>query len=196
MATESIPFLSAEDYLRIDRAAEFRSEYHDGQMYAMSGGTPRHSQISANATAALHALFRGSSCTTFNSDLRIHTPATGLYTYADCVVVYGESQLLDDSKDTLLNPCLIVEVLSPSTQDYDRETKFLNYRSIPSLREYLVIAQDRILVEQWLLVNQHWVLTEYTAEDQSVEMFLPNAGPLPVSEIYYGIAFSAEAVNS
>lgn len=189
MASEAKPFVTPEEYLRLDREAEIRSEYYAGQMYAMSGGTDLHAQISANVTGELRSLFRATSCTTFNSDLRIHIPATGLYTYADALVVCGERELLDNRKDTLLNPALIVEVLSPSTENYDRGGKFVSYRSIPSLREYLVVSQDRVLVEQWLLTEGHWTLTEYRNRDEYVELFDPQAGRLPVSEIYYGVSF-------
>lgn len=190
MASEAKPFITPEEYLRLDRAAEVRSEYYAGQMYAMSGGSPNHSKISVNVTGELRNLLRGDSCSTFNTDLRIHTPATGLYTYADCVMVCGELQLLEGTNDTLLNPALIVEVLSPSTENYDRGGKFVSYRSIPSLGEYIVVSQDKILVEQYLLVNKHWTLTEYKSMDESVELFDAAAGSLPVSEIYYGVQFA------
>lgn len=146
-----------------------------------------------NVTSSLNSLFRGRSCATFNSDLRVHIPATGLYTYADALVVCGESEFIDSRRDTLLNPALIVEVLSPSSETYDRGARFVNYRSIPSLREYLVLFQDRVLVEQWLLTDGHWTLTEHRRIEESAEIFDPEAGWLPLSEIYYGIEFPLPA---
>ena len=176
--------MTPEEYLRIERAAEFKSEYLGGKMFAMAGGNDPHSTISVNVTTELTLQLRGTSCQTFNSDMRLHIPATGLYTYADAVAVCGPPELVDG--DNLLNPVLMVEVLSPSTQNYDRGDKFVSYRSIQSLREYLIIAQHRPLVEQWALKNGHWTLTEYQSGD--VRLWGVEAS-LPFAELYRNVQF-------
>ena len=185
MATDPKPHLSPEDYLRIERAANFKSEYQDGQMFAMAGGSDPHSTISVNVTTELTVQLRGTTCRTFNSGMRLHNPATGLYTYTDGVAVCGEAEFLDG--DNLLNPVLIVEVLSPSTQSYDRGDKFVNYRSIPTLREYLILAQDRPLVEQWELRDGHWTLTEWRG---GIVRLSAMKAELPFTEIYRNVKLS------
>jgi Uma2 family endonuclease len=153
--------LTEEEYLQIERLAETKSEYHDGRMYAMSGGSPRHALLANN----IGAILRGQmppGCHTYNSDLRIKVARAEVFTYADCSVICGELQYAGDRKDVVLNPILIVEVLSPSTEAYDRGKKFQLYRTIPSLREYLLIAQDERHVEQYSKQNaEGWLFREY-----------------------------------
>jgi Uma2 family endonuclease len=164
MATLPDAPLTEEQYLQIERLAEFKSEFHDGRMYAMSGGSPNHALLSAKMCALLdHGLPAG--CRVFSSDLRIKVAPAGLYTYPDCSVVCGELQTFSDQKDVVLNPLLIVEVLSPSTEGYDRGKKFELYRTIASLREYLIVHQDRRHVEHYSKQDDgSWVLREYFGE--------------------------------
>src|ERR1044071_3578846 len=136
---EKIARLTEEEYLRLERAAEFKSEYFDGELFAMAGGTRAHSLISANLTGELRAVLKNTKWVTYNADLRIKTEATGLYTYPDVSIVCGEQRFLDNEQDTLLNPTVVVEVLSDSTEAYDRGKKFEHYRQVPSLREYLLV---------------------------------------------------------
>ena len=139
--------LSEEEYLRIDRARELKSEFYDGQMFAMSGGSFAHARLAANILTLLNRQTHP-GCLAFGGDLRVKAARAGLYTYPDAGVVCGEPQFAGESpKDTLLNPALLVEVLSPATENYDRGQKFASYRTIESLRDYLLIHQDRRHVE-------------------------------------------------
>ena len=120
MAVQTKPFITPEEYLERERQAEYKSEYYNGEIFAMSGASRNHALLTSNVIAALHNALRGTDCLVYSSDLRIHIPASGLYTYPDVSVVCSQDELLDEQHDTLLNPVLIVEVLSPSTERYDR----------------------------------------------------------------------------
>lgn len=168
MATQPVQPLTEEEYLRIERAAFEKSEFHNGQMFAMAGGSPNHALLGSQAIILL-----GGSVPrdyrVFSSDQRIHMAAASTFTYADCLVVCGQPQFDSDKKDNLLNPLVIVEVLSPSTQDYDRGKKFELYRTIESLREYLVIHQDRRFVEHHSKQEDgSWVLREHAGTSATV----------------------------
>src|SRR5437870_1310644 len=132
---------SPEEYLALEREAEYKSEYVDGFIIAMSGTSRRHSLIAGNVFAAIHAAIRGRPCEVHTSDLRVKVTATGLYTYPDVVALCGEPRFEDEVLDTLLNPDVIVEVLSESTEAYDRGKKAARYRRLESLQEYVLIAQ-------------------------------------------------------
>jgi Uma2 family endonuclease len=147
MSTQSKRLLTPEEYLEIERKAEFKSEYYNGEMFAMAGGLSPHNLIAVDAVFLLRSQVRAGQCFVYNSDMRVRVNRTGLYTYPDVSVVCGERKFLDDRHDTLLNPTLIIEVLSPSTEAYDRGRKFQQYRSLESLRAYLMIASDQIHVE-------------------------------------------------
>ena len=173
--------LTEEQYLEIERSAEFKSEFHDGRMFAMSGGSPNHSLLSVRACSLLDRLVPA-GCHVFNSDLRIKVAAAGLYTYPDCSVVCGELQTFSDQKDVVLNPLLIVEVDSPSTEGYDRGKKFELYRTISSFREYLVVHQDRRHVEHY---SKHddgsWILRDHMDGEVAVARL---GVCIPLAELY------------
>jgi len=180
-------FLTPEEYLRLERASLEKHEYADGQMFAMSGANRKHRLIQDNIRFALRAKEKGSGCVSDNSDTRLFIPVSKRYTYPDTVMTCGEKQRFqDDSLDTLLNPTLIVEVLSPSTADYDRGGKFVAYMSIPSFSEYLLISQDEVLVEQRVrLAPQEWKTRFFRQLDDSVT--LESGGGifvLPLATIY------------
>lgn len=161
MSLQPKPFLTPEEYLVIERKAECKSEYCNGEMFAMSGASEQHASIVANVMYLLVGQLRGRPCKAYSNDLRVRVSPTGLYTYPDIVVVCGQRQFADDQKDTLLNPTLIVEVLSDSTKDYDRGGKFEQYRSLSSFREYVLIAQDRCHVERFVRQpDSRWLLSE------------------------------------
>jgi Uma2 family endonuclease len=147
MSTQSKPFLTPEQYLEIERLAEFKSEYYRGEMFAMAGALEAHNLITLNVASGLHQQLRSRPCRTYSNDMRINVSATGLYTYPDVVVVCGEPRFLDDRRDTLLNPTVIVEVLSESTEAYDRGRKFGLYRSLESLAEYLLVGSQVVSTE-------------------------------------------------
>ena len=144
MSTLPKPRLTPEEYLEIEDAAEFKSEFYHGEMFAMAGATYNHNLIAGNVLRHLGNQLLGRPCSTCGSDMRIHVPRTGLYTYADALVICGEPRFLDRKQMTLLTPTVIVEVLSASTEAYDRGRKFDHYQSIESLREYLLVASDRM----------------------------------------------------
>jgi Uma2 family endonuclease len=154
--------LSAEEYLALERQSERKHEYLGGEMFAMSGATREHNLIALQTAAALLSQLRGRPCEVYMGDMRLRVDATGLYTYPDVVVVCGEPQLVADAElDTLLNPTLIVEVLSPSTEGYDRGKKFAHYRTIQSLAEVVFISQERVEVERFSRQpNGDWLLHE------------------------------------
>jgi Uma2 family endonuclease len=163
MATQPKSFLTPEQYLEIERHADFKSEYFNGEMFAMAGAREAHNIVVGNLLAALHGQLRARPCRVYPSDMRVHVKSTGLYTYPDVTAVCGERRFVDGQTDTLLNPALIVEVLSPSTEAYDRGRKFEQYQSIESLREYLIVASDRMHADlysrqpdgRWLLTSAH-----------------------------------------
>jgi Uma2 family endonuclease len=153
--------LSPEEYLALERRSEEKHEFLDGEMFAMTGASRRHNLIALNIAASLHSQLDGRPCEAYMGDMRIGVAATGLYTYPDVVVVCGEPHLADDSFDTLLNPTLIVEVISPSTEGYDRGKKFAHYRTIESLAEIVLVSQERIEVERFSRQPEGgWLLLE------------------------------------
>ena len=184
-------FITPEQYLEIERQAECKSEYFQGEMFAMSGGRQAHNRLAFSFIVAVGSQLRGGSCRGYNSDMRVHIPATGLYTYPDVVVACGQPKFLDAVQDTLLNPTLIVEVLSPSTEAYNRGRKFENYRSLDSLREYLLISSERISVD--LFTRQpdgKWLLSSADRMDGSLGLESIGA-KLALADLYAGIEFTA-----
>jgi len=144
MSTQAKTFITPEQYLEIERQAEIKSEYWQGEMFAMSGAAEPHNRLTSNISGQFYVQLRSSACSHYSNDMRVRVTATGLYTYPDIVVVRSAPQLLDGRRDTLLNPTLIVEVLSPSTEAYDRGRKFEHYQSIDSLQQYLLVASERM----------------------------------------------------
>jgi Uma2 family endonuclease len=160
MASLPKTFLTPEQYLEIERKAEFKSEYCNGEMFAMAGARRAHDLITMNVSGQLYQQLRARPCEVSSSDQRVLVASTGLFTYPDIVVVCGEPRFLDGELDTLLNPTVIVEVLSPTTEAYDRGRKFGHYRTIESLRVYLMVSSDRIGAELYTRQpDNHWTLT-------------------------------------
>jgi Uma2 family endonuclease len=189
MASQQQPILSPEEYLARERMAETKSEYYDGRIYAMGGATPSHVRIAGNCHAALHAQLRGRPCDLFMGDMQVRVPETGLYTYPDVSALCGDARFDDDASDVLLNPSVIVEVLSRSTEAYDRGQKFAHYMRLPSIREYVLIAQARMRVERFTRGDDGhaWVLTIAERADATVE--LPSIGcTLRVGDLYERVA--------
>jgi Uma2 family endonuclease len=171
VSTQPKTFLTPEEYLEIERKAEYKSEYCDGEMFAMAGAGEVHNLLVTNLVAGLHQQLRSRPCRVYSNDMRVRVHATGLYTYPDVVVVCGERRFLDDRRDTLLNPSLLIEVLSPSTEAYDRGRKFDQYRSIESLGEYLLVASDRVHVDQYTRQpDGRWLLTAASRLEDSLDL--------------------------
>ena len=189
MTVQTKPFITSEEYLERERQAEYKSEYYNGEIFAMSGGTRNHSLLTSNFIGVLNATLRGTGGLVFTNDLRIHIPAVGLYTYPDVSVVCGEEELLDDHQDILLNPVLLVEVLSPSTESYDRGQKFVFYRSIPSLKEYALVSQRQKLVEVFRKNEENlWVLHETDEARGTVDLASVGCA-LQLDDLYANVTF-------
>jgi Uma2 family endonuclease len=162
-------YLSPEEYLAIERRAEYKSEYVDGVMYAMAGGSERHNLIAGNLITELNIQLRTVPCRVYPSDLKVRVPDSKRFFYPDVSVVCGEPQFADDEKDVVLNPILIVEVLSESTAAFDRGKKFQSYQQIESLQEYLLVSQDEHLVEHYLRQeDSHWLYTKVSGLDGAI----------------------------
>ncbi len=184
----SKPLLTPEEYLVIEDAAEFKSEFYDGEMFAMSGGGYDHSIIATNLTAQLHARLRGGPCRPLNNDLRVQVPATEFYTYPDVSVLCGAPRFAAQSRTTIANPTLIVEVLSPSTERYDRTAKFWHYQKLATLQDYVLVTQDAPQVERFSRQGEQWVYAAYKGLESGLP--LPALSiEIPLKEIYEGVAF-------
>jgi Uma2 family endonuclease len=161
--------VSEQDYLAFERASEERHEYADGETFAMSGGTWEHSLIGSNINRELSNALLERRCTAHGADMRIHIPSTGRYTYADVLVVCDEPAFADEVRDTLVNPVVIVEVLSDSTEKYDRGDKFEQYQTIASLRDYVLVSQKKVRIEHFRKqADGTWVLRVAGSGDRVV----------------------------
>ena len=147
MSAQPIKMYSQEEYLELERAADYKSEYYRGEIFAMSGAGRNHNRINENLSGEIYLALRNKSCESFSRDLRIHIPENTLYTYPDLIIVCGVPQFLDQHTDTLLNPTVILEILSPSTAAYDRVKKFQLYSGIKTLKEYILIDSRKLSAE-------------------------------------------------
>ena len=179
-----------EQYLEMDRKAEHRSEYVNGEILAMAGASGVHNRITLNIGAALTALLRGTPCEPFTSDLRVAVSPTR-YTYPDVVVACGGPQFLDGQLDTLTNPVIIMEVLSPTTESDDRSWKFAHYRRRETLTDYVMLSRFQPFAEHYTRQGDQWVLTEVAGLD--AVLHLPSIGcHLPLSVIYERVEFAPD----
>ena len=193
--TDSTEYVSPEDYLRLERAAEFKHEYYEGEIRAMAGAKYAHNRLCANLTIEIGSQLRGRSCAVVGSDQRLQILSGRAYVYPDLTVVCGPPEFNENKNlDTLLNPTLLVEVLSPSTGSHDRGEKFMYYRQIPSLRQYLILDAQSVHAELYSLDELgRWVLTE--TRDLSAVLDLSSVGcQVPLVEAYAGVSFSERAV--
>lgn len=182
-----------EEYLAIERAAETRSEYFDGEIFAMAGASERHNQLVANLGGLFYVNRQGSKCRHYLSDMRIKVEASGLYTYPDLVLVC-EKPVFEGASDTLLNPVLLIEVLSPSTENYDRGKKFENYRMIGSLKECLFVAQKWPHVEHHFInAEGRWEMIETRNLEDAIGL-KSVAVTLALKDIYEGVDFDEPTI--
>ena len=194
MVLQSTPHVTPAEYLAADRAAPRKSEYLGGEVFAMGGASERHNLVVANVVAELRRQLKGRPCRVYPSDMRVRIKETGLYAYPDVTVVCGRADFDDEQRDTLLNPTLIVEVLSKSTESYDRGEKCAHYRKLPSLAEYVLIAQDKILVEHYVRQpQQQWLLSDASTVQQSLHLPAIQCA-LDLAEVYDKVDF-AEALR-
>jgi Uma2 family endonuclease len=180
-----------DEYLELELASETRSEFCNGVIIPMTGGTPDHNEIAINLASLLKFDLRGKPYRIFATDQRLWIPDRNLYTYPDVMVVEKPIQLQGGRTDTLVNPCFIAEVLSKSTQDYDHGEKFSAYRTIPCFREYLLVDQYSIHVEHYIktAANQ-WLLSEYDAPDIILNLQTV-AAQINIAALYENIEFSS-----
>jgi Uma2 family endonuclease len=183
-------YITPEEYLTFERECiDQKHEYFDGEIFAMSGASRRHNLISINITGNLYPQLKNRSCEMYAADMRVNICASGLYTYPDIVVVCGEPEFEDQIFDTLLNPVIIIEILSKSTENYERGKKFENYRKIKSLQEYLLVSQEEIHVDHYQRqTNQLWTFQSYTSPEEKIILTSVNA-ELILADVYAKITF-------
>jgi Uma2 family endonuclease len=192
MSTLMKPKVTPSEYLELERAADTKNEFLDGEVIPLGGASREHNLIGINIAALFHQQLRDRECEVYGSDMRVKVTPTGLYTYPDVSVVCGSPQFEDAEVDTLLNPTLIVEILSESTEVYDRGEKSAHYRRLPSCTNYLLVAQDRYHIEHYSRTEDgNWLLREAIGPDAVLE--IPSLEcRLPMSEAYLKVAVPAD----
>lgn len=182
-------FYTESEYLELEKSAEFKSEYYKGEIFAMAGASALHNRIVRNMTGLFWEKFRNHPCNVYASDLRVRIDKTSLYTYPDLVIVCGKEEYLDNSLDTLTNPRIIFEVLSDSTEKYDRGQKFSFYREIPSLQEYILVSSREKKIEKFKRMESgNWLFSE----SKDGELFLIDSIQLSLNleDVYEKIDWS------
>jgi Uma2 family endonuclease len=181
--------LTPAEYFALDAKAERRSEFYDGEMFLMAGASREHNTIFSNLFGHLFKRLEGGRCRVLAADQRVKVSRTGLYTYPDLLIVCGEPEYAPENRDTLTNPTAVVEVLSDSTERYDRTTKFRHYQQISSLREYVLVAQDEPLVERYTCTQAgRWERDEFFGLDASLELTTGKVR-VPLADVYRGVEF-------
>lgn len=171
MSRQIKPYVTPEEYLALERRTEYKSEYLHGEIFAMTGASRKHNLIAVNILGELHRQLKGKPCEVYPSEMRVKVAASGLYTYPNVVVVCGEPQFEDDYLDTLINPTVLFEVLSKTTERYDRIAKSDYYRRLESLTEHLLVAQDEVHVEQFIKqADGQWSLIDFHSVDATIEL--------------------------
>ncbi|MGL4420841.1 MAG: Uma2 family endonuclease [Gemmataceae bacterium] len=179
-----------EEYLRRERTAAFKSEFLHGEIFAMAGTSYEHVCINENLSGLLWNSLRGSGCRSLSQDLRVKVTPTGLYTYPDLLILCGEPQFEDSQVDTLLNPSVIIEVLSPSTEGYDRGAKFHHYRTITSLKEYVLVSQTEMRLELYTRQNDDSWLIHYSSGADAKVQFRTVPVQFLLAAVYEGVTLS------
>lgn len=189
MATPVLNYISEKDYLEAERKAFEKHEYYKGEIFAMSGALLPHNEIFSNLFGELASKLKGKNCKPYGSDLRIHIPANTLYTYPDISIICGEVETTDDQFDTATNPSVIIEILSKSTRDYDKGSKFTLYRAIKTLKEYILVDSTDISVEKFVRNDDNsWQLTEYKSLTDAFKVNTIDVD-LALSDIYDRVKF-------
>ncbi len=178
-----------QQYLDLEQQSEARNEFVGGEIIAMAGASEVHTTITLNIGAEFRAHLKGGPCRAYTSDLRLKCEETGLYAYPDVMVVCNGPEFADGRTDTIRNPSVIVEVLSPSTEAFDRGKKFANYRTLPSLREYILVSQNEARVEQYKRKGDgFWLFSETKGQEEHLQLETQNL-KVPMTEIYDGVSF-------
>jgi Uma2 family endonuclease len=193
MTAQPKRYITEQEYIEFERENTIKHEYYGGEIYAMTGASRIHNLIAGNTLASLHGQLRRKPCQVFPSDMRVKIQKTGLYTYPDLVIICGEPQFTDDALDTLLNPLVLVEILSPSTERYDRGMKFQHYRTIETLHDYILIAQDDYHIEHYSRQdNGQWLFQEATGIEACIT--IPSiASILLLEDVYEKVDITPES---
>ncbi|MBS1824289.1 MAG: Uma2 family endonuclease [Acidobacteria bacterium] len=192
MASQPKHLLTAQQYLELEKNAAYKSEFFYGEMFAMSGGSINHASIGGNLYHTLRRLLRDSKCKPYNSDARIVVDPQAHYAYPDISIVCGEMQQAGEAGDSIANPVVIFEVLSPSTERHDRGAKFRSYQSIQSLREYFLVSQDNALVERFERTDDgRWTISYHEGMNASVQIASAPC-ELALNDVYEDIVFAAD----
>lgn len=179
--------LSETEYLAIERAAKFKSEFYNGEMFAMAGASRQHNEIKDNLILEIASRLKGGPCRTYSADQRVKIDRTGLYTYPDLLIVCGKPEFDKEQRDTLHNPQVIIEILSESTESYDRGKKFQHYRQLSSLQEYVLVSQERKLVERFVRQpDETWLLTTFADPDGEFALATVPVR-VPMTDVYRGV---------
>lgn len=185
-------YFTPEEYLALEETAEYKSEYCDGLIIPMTGASTNHNHISLNMSIALRLALKGLDYNVFMGDVRLWMPKKRFYTYPDVMVILGKPEYYNNRKDTVINPQVIIEVLSKSTKSYDRSDKFQFYQTLPTFQEYILIDQSRIYVEQYCkLANKRWSYSQYDEEDTAL-VFNFFQVEVPLADMYEKVDFEAE----
>lgn len=181
--------MTEEEYLAKERASDFKSEFFNGEMFAMAGASIRHNLIKDNLIVRIGSQLAGSSCRTVSSNQRLKVDSTGLYTYPDFMIVCGKFERAELDSETIINPQVIIEVLSDKTESYDRFEKFEHYKRLPSVREYLLVAQKRVGIERYVRTAEgEWQIRSFTKADESF-VFATVPVSVKVADIYESVEF-------
>jgi len=182
-------YIPIEDYLATEEAAQEKHEYYKGEVFAMAGAGIAHNRIVRNATTEIDNFLKGKPCEIFPSDLRIYIEGNSLFTYPDLTIFCEPLKMFKNRTDTATNPTVIIEVLSKSTQDYDRGSKFKLYRDLPSLKEYILISSTEVLVEKYKKqADNKWQFTAYNKGGESFEIETIELAVV-INSFYRGVAF-------
>ena len=182
-------YYSIEEYLALEESADYKSEYIDGEIFPMAGGSTNHNQIAGNFYAELNFAFKTEDYHIFMSDVRLWIPKKRIYTYPDVMVVCGKPEYYNNRTDTITNPRVIIEVLSPSTKRYDRSKKFEAYRTIPTVEEYLLLDQNRKYIEHFSKMDHNrWSFAEYNESDETIALASVSF-EIAVADIYNKVNF-------
>jgi Uma2 family endonuclease len=192
MQTVEQQYFTPEEYLELEETAKDKSEYINGQIIPMAGGSTNHNRLAGNFYAALHLALNNQDYDVFIGDVRLWIPQRNTYTYPDIMIIAGEAEYHENRTDTITNPQIIIEILSPSTKGYDKDKKFKNYRTIPSFQEYILVTQTAKYVDQYVKVaDKQWTLYEYNEEDKKITL---QTVPFQITlaELYKRVKFSEQ----
>lgn len=191
-ALQRQPLVTPDEYLALERTSDERHEFFEGQIFAMAGANERHNSIAGNIHAFLHARARGLGCRPYIVDMKVRIPRTGLYTYPDVSLACGDLQFEGESREVLLNPCVLIEVLSKSTETRDRGWKFQNYWNLPSLVDYVLVSQEKPLIEHYVRRPEgNWMFEFVDGLEATLQLAAVDC-QIPLREIYLDVQFGPE----